>query len=194
MIRRLVFLDFVAAVLIAASASALALLGNVVHAQHDWAIGQWYGFVDLTESGLWIRCGRNTPSPAPTPGIIEPTLDIVPATETIRLGGPEKTIVRLPGFVCVRGIVDEGTFQIGGQGPFKCWGDWYRDVRVRWWAIALLAALPPLSRLPSYIRRRMRIPDGFCQHCAYDLRASKDRCPECGTPMSHRTPMPVAGT
>ena len=49
------------------------------------------------------------------------------------------------------------------------------------WFLALLFALLPAVRLIK--RWRNRIPPGNCQKCGYDLRASEDRCPECGAPI-----------
>jgi hypothetical protein len=48
-----------------------------------------------------------------------------------------------------------------------------------WMTFAALAALPAL-RLFAYLDRRRR-PPGLCPRCGYDLRASPERCPECGS-------------
>lgn len=52
-----------------------------------------------------------------------------------------------------------------------------------WLAATLLAVLPiyALTRLLRLKRRmRRRIANDLCPSCGYDLRASPDRCPECG--------------
>ena len=50
-----------------------------------------------------------------------------------------------------------------------------------WFCVLTFAVLPAI-RLRSILRTRRRDRVGLCQRCGYDLRASPERCPECGTP------------
>jgi len=49
------------------------------------------------------------------------------------------------------------------------------------WSLVALAAVAPILRMRAVLRSRRRARRGFCIACGYDLRASPDRCPECGT-------------
>lgn len=52
------------------------------------------------------------------------------------------------------------------------------------WALFVLLAVLPACWAATRIRRRSRSVAGCCPTCGYDLRASQDRCPECGTPIA----------
>ena len=60
----------------------------------------------------------------------------------------------------------------------------YWMVRLPYWLPLLLALGVPARRLWAARSRRAarRREQGLCVTCGYDLRATKDRCPECGTP------------
>jgi len=55
-------------------------------------------------------------------------------------------------------------------------------VGVRLLPLAAVSAVLPLVWLRREIRRRLQHAAGHCQTCGYDLRASPERCPECGAP------------
>jgi hypothetical protein len=73
-------------------------------------------------------------------------------------------------------------------GPIRSWayegsktvGFDSRALSVPHWTLALILALPPAIWAGLYLRRRRRHKAGLCPACGYDLRATPDRCPECG--------------
>jgi hypothetical protein len=57
----------------------------------------------------------------------------------------------------------------------------YAGVLVPTWSLAaLLLSLPAVQSIVFCVRRR-RVQHGVCPSCGYDLRATPNRCPECGT-------------
>lgn len=60
-------------------------------------------------------------------------------------------------------------------------------VSIPYWFLWCTSVTLPISWI---VRRRkaligyFRKPDGVCKSCGYDLRATPDRCPECGTPVN----------
>ena len=108
-------------------------------------------------------------------------------------------------------------FELGGMeyyyGPFLQKADddtrWRTgsgfDLRIpHWWVILMAGAVPTWfgTRLIRERQRRLRDKKrskiGLCNVCGYDLRATPDRCPECGTPASPTKPSeeqkPIAGS
>ena len=54
---------------------------------------------------------------------------------------------------------------------------WRGEVSIPHWAVMVATGLIPLAR-----RWAGRTETGHCSVCGYDLRATPDLCPECGTP------------
>jgi hypothetical protein len=62
-----------------------------------------------------------------------------------------------------------------------------RGILIQYGVFLILFAAAPLAWIMAH-RNRFRGP-GFCPLCGYDLRATPDRCPECGSPAQ---PKPAA--
>jgi hypothetical protein len=75
-------------------------------------------------------------------------------------------------------------FQVGYDGtPSYCWAI-RSDLNLPYWVPAVLAGVLPLLWTIDALRRlhaRRRMLVGHCGKCGYDLRATPERCPECGT-------------
>ena len=60
----------------------------------------------------------------------------------------------------------------------------FRNVVVPYWAVSVAAAAPSVAIMALTARRRRRerrLSGGLCPSCGYDLRASPNQCPECGS-------------
>lgn len=68
-------------------------------------------------------------------------------------------------------------------GPIATWSfaaDHFIAVRP-WLLVVIFAVLPACWLLRGPLQRRRRKRLGLCLKCGYDLRATPERCPECGT-------------
>jgi hypothetical protein len=60
-------------------------------------------------------------------------------------------------------------------GTYGSWSVWFPH-----WFVIVLSGILPMVWLLRSRRQRVRIAGNCCLTCGYDLRASPDRCPECG--------------
>jgi hypothetical protein len=81
--------------------------------------------------------------------------------------GPQDLHIHTPAFTVGSGRRSSGTA--------------YQELFAPCWLLAVLAAALPACRLARARIRPRRV--GFCARCGYDLRATPDRCPECGRPL-----------
>jgi hypothetical protein len=72
----------------------------------------------------------------------------------------------------------------GLQIPSNVWQD---QLVFPYWLPTTVLAMPCAVWLRLMLTRHRRNKVGHCLTCGYDLRASKDRCPECGTPIGVAT-------
>jgi hypothetical protein len=78
------------------------------------------------------------------------------------------------------GYERDTTVGFSGRGDgYDRWGATVRTLHVPFWAIVLVNAVLPLLTIRRSHRRQRKMT-GLCVECGYDLRATPERCPECG--------------
>jgi hypothetical protein len=98
------------------------------------------------------------------------------APDSPRFSQRESRIIGIVGM----GIGDFGLLSVG-----------FGFIRVQGWALAVVAlntllAVHPGRRMWQIYRHSHRQMAGLCPECGYDLRASKERCLECGREIEER--------
>ena len=71
-----------------------------------------------------------------------------------------------------------GAYETGLESSFASTSE--RGVAIPMWLTVLVFGILPAIWLWRRLRGRRRIRTGLCSACGYDLRATPDRCPECG--------------
>ena len=83
----------------------------------------------------------------------------------------------------VRGLGLSITNDTGPTGGDGRWDKGWSTI-TPFWMLTIVFALLPMTWMSIALwrrRRRKRIAAGLCARCGYDLRASAEICPECGT-------------
>jgi hypothetical protein len=79
-------------------------------------------------------------------------------------------------------VYDRWGIMVSNNPELKRGHGYYNAVYVHYGYLAALAGTPPIGFVAvRRWRRRRRVRRGLCRECGYDLRASVDRCQECGT-------------
>jgi hypothetical protein len=77
-------------------------------------------------------------------------------------------------------VDDPRLLRAPGPYPYRAVALWNVRAAVPWWFLMLVFAVAPARWVRRWRRERGAGMVGRCRGCGYDLRATPERCPECG--------------
>jgi len=145
-----------------------------------WALHSAIGQIALTWShepqpfmdfgfGLHVHSHGFNSNPAPRFD------DLFPALERRGQGG----------FLLARGIEEHAAYDYKNVSavdgvPLSYMAVEYKTAIAPLWSVSACLTLFPLWKTAKLLQSKRRRDAGRCSRCGYDLRATPDRCPECG--------------
>jgi hypothetical protein len=79
------------------------------------------------------------------------------------------------------------------EGNATEWGEITDILCVRTWLVVLIVSVWAVASTYFWLHNRQSPAAGLCRFCGYDLRATPERCPECGNrPLKSCAPAPPA--
>jgi hypothetical protein len=146
-----------------------------IYSHRTWRTVQWNSTAQTTDVGIVLVCGRVSIN---WTRVGDPFANLVPGWFTDTRPASEFDPVKN----------EEGwrrqnvRFRVAGiiiaTKRFPGFNGWYLQLPL--WLITMPALVLPLIALRRWCVGRYRRLSGLCPSCGYDLRESKDRCPECG--------------
>ncbi len=144
------------------------------HTDSVWrSNGRWYWAVQTVRGGI-----VGTLSPHDIQGLPSGwTVFSIPCVDWNNVWHPRylRTWYNQLGF-----YVDRGTFSTYVHGNGITVQGWRQRYEFPMWFVGCLMALLPMLRL-FRMQRHRQAQKGKCRACGYDMPATVDRCPECGT-------------
>jgi hypothetical protein len=149
---------------------------------HEYSLRSWDGSIQLDWEEVYhfSLYGSDNQRPGPYITTNGPVISAVPISDHLHIekyqNGPMRFPILFPTHRLGFGFVNESRGRLGTYYE----GIVARGIVFPDWVLIIPTVVFPLAILRRGHRERRSDRLGLCRECGYDLRATPNRCPECG--------------